>query len=901
MNFLIVVACCFAGLIIGGMSGGDGAVAVGFFFGLASGLVLLRLRAISDRVDALSRELELLRITRRLPPAVDERAREPAPVSAPAAPAVPQSDEAAATLDPQLDALVAPPPPPLPMVERAEPRPPAVRRPAEPDVFAKAINWISRWFSEGNVPVKVGMLVLFAGVAALLKYASDEGWLHLPIELRLAAITLAAIAALAFGWHVRERKRSFALALQGGAIGILLLTVFAAFRVYDLIPAGGAFALMLVLVAGAGVIAVMQDALALAVLGILAGFAAPILLSTGSGDHVTLFSYYALLNLAIFAIAWVRSWRALNLLGFVFTFAIGTAWGVLRYQPGLFSSTEPFLLLYFAIYLAVPILYTRKRDPARRDLVDGTLVFGNPLVAFALHAGLLEGARMPLAYSALGLAAIYVALAAWLMPRERMRVLGESFAVLGIGFATLAVPLALSARATASTFALEGAALVWLGLREGRRLPQLSGLGLQALAAAAFVIASIFSIGGGEANPLANSAFISALLVALAGFASAWLYRRARRARPLDLLLYLWALAWWTGAGLHEIDRFVASTWQLHATLGFSAVSAALAGYAAFRTRASAPAWTAAAGLAFGILIVFAFGASDVRPFAGWGLAAFAAYAVFGFTALSALRDMPDAAPAVAHIGWLWTWTFAIALVLSQLAGDAHLGNGWSAAFLALPVAAAWALTLLWPMALALPLASRFESYRSPLLLSQAIVAGVGFIGLLWHSGDSAPLPFLPLINPVELMQLGLLAGAARRLSDPHAPAPLAQPRVALLAAAAFAFVTAATLRSTHHLGGVPWDAQLWESNLAQTALTMVWSVLGVVGWVFGSRRGQRSLWLAGAILMGVVLVKLLLVDRTHLGNLFGIVSFIAYGLLCTVIGYFAPAPPREPTTGATA
>ena len=30
-----------------------------------------------------------------------------------------------------------------------------------------------------------------------------------------------------------------------------------------------------------------------------------------------------------------------------------------------------------------------------------------------------------------------------------------------------------------------------------------------------------------------------------------------------------------------------------------------------------------------------------------------------------------------------------------------------------------------------------------------------------------------------------------------------------------------------------------------------------------------------------------------HLGNLLGIVSFIAYGLLCTVVGYFAPAPPR--------
>jgi hypothetical protein len=33
-------------------------------------------------------------------------------------------------------------------------------------------------------------------------------------------------------------------------------------------------------------------------------------------QHVALFAYYLLLGVAIAAIAWVRAWRALNLLGF---------------------------------------------------------------------------------------------------------------------------------------------------------------------------------------------------------------------------------------------------------------------------------------------------------------------------------------------------------------------------------------------------------------------------------------------------------------------------------------------------------------------------------------------------------------------------------------------------------
>lgn len=92
----------------------------------------------------------------------------------------------------------------------------------------------------------------------------------------------------------------------------------------------------------------------------------------------------------------------------------------------------------------------------------------------------------------------------------------------------------------------------------------------------------------------------------------------------------------------------------------------------------------------------------------------------------------------------------------------------------------------------------------------------------------------------------------------------------------------------------MPWNEGLLSGSLAQTSLTVTWSVLGVLGWVIGSRRGQRMLWLGGAVLMGVVLAKLVFVDRQHLGNLLGIGSFIAYGLLCTVVGYLAPAPPRR-------
>ncbi|TXK64339.1 DUF2339 domain-containing protein [Alkalisalibacterium limincola] len=765
--------------------------------------------------------------------------------------------------------------------------------PSQPGMFDTATRFVRRWFTEGNVPVKIGMLVLFAGVAALLKYASDQGWMTLPLELRLAGIALAATAGLAWGWQQRERRRSFALSLQGGSIGILLMTVFAAFRVFGLIPSGAAFAISLVLVAGTGVLAVRQDARALAVLAILAGFLTPVLVSTGEGSHVALFSYYALLNLGILAIAWLRPWRALNLMGFAFTFGIGVAWGVLAYRPEHLPSTLPFLVLFFALYLVIPLLYARRRGALRRDLVDGCLVFGNPLVSFALLAGLLDGQRMPLAFAALGLALLYVGLAWTLFRRQRYTPLAESWAVLGAGFATLAVPLALSARATASVFALEGAALVWLGLRQGRRLPLWSGVALQMLAALALLVG--FSATMNEA-PWLNPGFIGALLLSAAGLASAWSCRQAER-DTAALWFYLWGLAWWTFAGATEIDRFAAAPHHATLWLAWLALGLGLLGLALRRSTFGPLPWTAVALLAGVVLATLGQMELLPHPFHGHAAWAWMAHLALGVFALAALRDAPAPAVRWALGLWLLGWALAVSLGLTHAASLLAPGSGWQPAAFALPWMAVLAGVLFAPGWIGVPLRHRVALWQPQLASVVLGIAGIVWLSLLTHPGGSQPLPHVPLLNPVELASAGLVGLLAAWLWSGLAPPALHERRSAILPAVLFITLSMMTLRGVHHFAGIPWSEAMLRTAVAQSSLTLLWSVLGVAAWILGSRRGQRAVWLAGAVLMGVVLVKLVLVDRQHLGNLAGIASFIGYGLLCTAVGYFAPAPPRPPTS----
>jgi uncharacterized membrane protein len=193
---------------------------------------------------------------------------------------------------------------------------------------------------------------------------------------------------------------------------------------------------------------------------------------------------------------------------------------------------------------------------------------------------------------------------------------------------------------------------------------------------------------------------------------------------------------------------------------------------------------------------------------------------------------------------------------------------------------------------LAAPLGERFAGWRTPLLGVLFAVLGLWWLVSLSMAGSTHPLPWMPVLNPMELAQLAVLV-LLLRWWVPQTGA-LAPRRIVFLSSLAFVLITSVVLHAVHHWGGVPWNDSLVSSSLAQTSLTVTWSVLGVLGWVIGSRRGQRMLWLGGAVLMGVVLAKLVIVDRQHLGNLLGIGSFIAYGLLCTVVGYLAPAPPRR-------
>ena len=166
-----------------------------------------------------------------------------------------------------------------------------------PALLEKGLKKARDWITSGNVPVKVGLIVTFIGVSFLLKYAIDKELVVFPLEFRLLAVAAAGLALIIVGWRLRQKMRVYALSLQGGGIGVLFLTIFAALRIWQLLPPTLTFVLLVALTFLTGALAVLQNSRVLALFGIVGGFLAPVLTSTGQGSHVALFSYYLVLKI----------------------------------------------------------------------------------------------------------------------------------------------------------------------------------------------------------------------------------------------------------------------------------------------------------------------------------------------------------------------------------------------------------------------------------------------------------------------------------------------------------------------------------------------------------------------------------------------------------------------------
>ena len=119
-----------------------------------------------------------------------------------------------------------------------------------------------------------------------------------------------------------------------------------------------------------------------------------------------------------------------------------------------------------------------------------------------------------------------------------------------------------------------------------------------------------------------------------------------------------------------------------------------------------------------------------------------------------------------------------------------------------------------------------------------------------------------------------------------------------ILGLISFWLISSMLVRTLHAFIGMPlwndYQGGAWQSEQVQTGLTILWTLLALVATILASRYWQRVLWFMGIGLLGIIVLKLVLVDLSQTEAIWRVISFIGAGSLILLIGYLAPLPPAD-------
>jgi uncharacterized membrane protein len=210
--------------------------------------------------------------------------------------------------------------------------------------------------TRGDLEQQIGSRwLLYAGIAAVVlgmsyfvKFAFDNGWISEPMRVAAGVATGAVLVAGGVRFW-SQGLAVFGQALAGGGFVVLYVSIYAALHFYRLITPTPAFALMVLVTAGAAWLADRQRSQSMATLALIGGFATPLLIG-GRGAQLVLFTYIAILITGSAALARRHLWPLLAAVSYLCTFGLLLTWFFASYEAGDWLRTELFLTFYAVVF-----------------------------------------------------------------------------------------------------------------------------------------------------------------------------------------------------------------------------------------------------------------------------------------------------------------------------------------------------------------------------------------------------------------------------------------------------------------------------------------------------------------------------------------------------------------------
>lgn len=350
-------------------------------------------------------------------------------------------------------------------ISEPEPEPEPVREEEpEPKQRREPGRWIPAMSFE-NLLSKIGIITLVLGVAFFVKYAIDKDWINEVGRVGIGILTGAALIGVAH--KLRKAYNVFSALMVGGGISVLYITITLAFREYELFDQTTAFIILIAITVFAVILSLVYDRKELALFSLLGGYASPLMVSTGEGNYIVLFSFLLILNSGMLAIAMRKNWRIIGLVSFVCSQAFFWTWLLTSFETQ-YAGALIFAALFFVQFYLLALL-DHARSGKRISAFQAGGILANNLSMFAAAVFIFNDSSVKIAGLITICMAVVNAVVMGLLFRKKevdTRLLYLIVAIV-LSFVSLAVPVQLDGHVITMFWAAEIVILLWLWYKSG--------------------------------------------------------------------------------------------------------------------------------------------------------------------------------------------------------------------------------------------------------------------------------------------------------------------------------------------------------------------------------------------------------------------------------------------------
>ncbi|MCW3124831.1 MAG: hypothetical protein JWO03_489 [Bacteroidetes bacterium] len=397
---------------------------------------------------------------------------------------------------------------------------------------AKEIDY-EKYIGE-NLISKIGIAILVLAIGFFVKFAIDNNWIN---EVGRVCIGLACGGILVGLAHrLRKDYKAFSSVLVGGGLAVFYFTIALAYHQFHLFDQTTSFAIMVVITIFAVVLSLLYDRQELAVISMVGGYATPFLVSNGSGNYIALFSYLCILNTGLLIIAYMRMWRVLNLLAFLFTVIIFSSWlftlpnGM---TPGVYQNAFIFATVFFLFFFTACLAHNIKEKKKFLPF-DFSMMLANSVWYFSIGLYMIMGmhAEQYKGLFSACMAGFYLIVSYFLFRHQRT---DKNILYLLIGitltFISITAPLQLEGSFITLFWASEAVLLYWLYRRSDIRIIAIGSTIVSCITVFSLMLnwSHHYTPYNGQPlmNIIINKAFITSIYTALC-FAAVY-YLRSRK------------------------------------------------------------------------------------------------------------------------------------------------------------------------------------------------------------------------------------------------------------------------------------------------------------------------------------------------------------------------------------